>query len=236
MHVTVIGCGYVGLVTGAGLADLGLTVTCVDNDQQKIRMLQDGSLPIYEPGMEELFRRNRTSGRLQFTDDLRSAIQSSLVCMIAVGTDAGPDGIPDMTHVWSVADAIADSMQGYKVIVLKSTAPVGTAALINSRIRARMNNPVEFDVVSNPEFLREGAAIEDFFHPNRIVIGTKSGRAAGIMKDVYRPLYLIQTPFVVTSWECAELTKYAANSFLALKISFINEIANLCDAAGEDVD
>ena len=236
MHVTVIGSGYVGLVNGAGLADFGFTVTCVDKDSQKILRLQRGSLPIYEPGMEELFRRNRASGRLQFTDDIRGAVQDSQVCMIAVGTDAGPDGIPDTTQVWSAGDAIADAMEEYKVIALKSTVPVGTAAQFKQRIRDRLSRAIEFDVVANPEFLREGAAVEDSFHPNHIVIGTQSKRATAIMKDVYLPLYLIQTPFVVTSCECADLIKYAANKFLALKISFINEIAKLCDALGANAD
>jgi UDPglucose 6-dehydrogenase len=236
MHITVIGSGYVGLVTGAGLADLGLTVTCVDKDQEKISRLQQGSVPIYEPGLEDLVRRNHASGRLRFSGDLAEAVRNSLVNFIAVGTDAGKEGIPDLSQVWSVADAIADCMDEYKVIVLKSTVPVGTSAQVNDRIRARLSRPIEFDVTANPEFLREGAAVEDFFHPNRIVIGTRSDRAAAIMKDLYRPLYLIQTPFVMTSWECAELIKYAANSFLAVKISFINEIANLCDAIGEGAD
>jgi UDPglucose 6-dehydrogenase len=236
MHITIIGTGYVGLVTGAGLADLGLTVTCADKDSDKIRLLQLGTVPIFEPGLEDLVRRNQASGRLRFTDDVRAAIRSSLVNFIAVGTDAGPDGVPDMTQVWSVADTIADCMDEYMVLVTKSTVPVGTAAQLEQRIRGRLSRPLEFDVVANPEFLREGAAVEDFFHPNRIVIGTRSDRAAAIMKDVYRPLYLIETPFVMTTWECAELIKYAANSFLALKISFINEIANLCDAIGSEAD
>lgn len=236
MHITILGTGYVGLVTGAGLADLGLTVTCADKDQEKIRLLEQGSVPIFEPGIEDLVRRNQASGRLRFTSDVRAAIRSSLVNFIAVGTDAGPDGIPDLTQVWSVAHTIADCMDEYKVLVMKSTVPVGTAAQLEQRIRGRLSRPLDFDVVANPEFLREGAAVEDFFHPNRIVIGTRSDRAAAIMKDVYRPLYMIETPFVMTTWECAELIKYAANAFLALKISFINEIANLCDAIGSEAD
>ena len=236
MHITIIGTGYVGLVTGAGLADLGLMVTCVDKDKEKIGMLQQGSVPIYEPGLEDLVRRNQASGRLKFSDDLPAAVQSSLVNFIAVGTDAGEDGVPDLSQVLSVADSIADCLDEYKIIVLKSTVPVGTSALVDQRIRARINRGVEFEVAANPEFLREGAAVEDFFHPNRIVIGTRSSRAAAIMKDLYRPLYLIQTPFVMTTWECAELIKYAANSYLAVKISFINEMANLCDAIGGGAD
>jgi UDPglucose 6-dehydrogenase len=236
MHITVIGSGYVGLVTGAGLADLGLTVTCVDKDQEKIGRLQQGSVPIYEPGLEDLVRRNQASGRLKFSADLTAAVESSLVNFIAVGTDAGEDGVPDLSRVLSVADSIADCMDEYKIIVVKSTVPVGTSAQVEQRIRARLKRSLEFEVAANPEFLREGAAVEDFFHPNRIVIGTRSDRAAAIMKDLYRPLYLIQTPFVMTTWECAELIKYAANSYLAVKISFINEIANLCDSIGEGAD
>ena len=236
MHITIIGSGYVGLVTGAGLADLGLTVTCVDKDEEKIGILRQGSVPIYEPGLEDLVRRNQASGRLKFSTDLAGAVQSSLVNFIAVGTDAGKDGVPDLSHVLAVADAVADCMDEYKIIVVKSTVPVGTSAQVDQRIRARLKHPLEFEVAANPEFLREGAAVEDFFHPNRIVIGTRSDRAAAIMKDLYRPLYLIQTPFVMTTWECAELIKYAANSYLAVKISFINEIANLCDSIGKGAD
>jgi UDPglucose 6-dehydrogenase len=236
MHITVVGTGYVGLVAGAGLADLGLTVSCVDIDQEKIQMLQEGKIPIYEPGLEELVRRNRERGRLHFSVEIGAAIRNSLVIFIAVSTDAGPDGVPDLGQLWSVADQIADGLDEYKVIVVKSTVPVGTAARLRDRIRQRLGRPQEFDVVFNPEFLREGSAVEDFFHPNRIVIGTSSDRAAAIMKDIYRPLYLIQTPFVVTTWESAELIKYAANAFLALKISFINEAANLCDAIGPAAD
>jgi UDPglucose 6-dehydrogenase len=236
MHITMIGSGYVGLVTGAGLADLGLTVSCVDKDEEKIGMLRQGMVPIYEPGLEDLVRRNQASGRLKFSTDLTAAVQSSQVNFIAVGTDAGEDGVPDLSQVLSVADAIADCMDEYKIIVVKSTVPVGTSAQVDQRIRARLKRPREFEVAANPEFLREGAAVEDFFHPNRIVIGTRSDRAAALMKDLYRPLYLIQTPFVMTTWECAELIKYAANSYLAVKISFINEIANLCDSIGEGAD
>ena len=236
MHITVVGTGYVGLVAGAGLADLGLMVSCVDVNQEKIRMLQEGKIPIYEPGLDELVRRNRERGRLHFSVDISEAMKNSLVIFIAVGTDAAPDGLPDLSQVWSVADQIADCLDEYKVVVVKSTVPVGTAAKLRDRIRQRLGRPQEFDVVFNPEFLREGSAVEDFFHPNRIVIGTSSDRAAAIMKDIYRPLYLIQTPFVVTTWESAELIKYAANSFLALKISFIKEMANLCDAIGPAAD
>jgi len=236
MHITVMGSGYVGLVTGGGLADLGLNVTCVDIDKEKVRMLHEGKIPIYEPGLEELFRRNRERGRLHFSDNIQEAICNCLVTLIAVGTDAGPDGLPDLSQVWSAADMIADCISEYKVMILKSTVPVGTSANLFKRIKERLKHPQEFDVAFNPEFLREGSAVEDFFHPNRIVVGASSDRASAIMKDIYRPLYLIQTPFVFTTCECAELIKYAANSFLALKISFMNEMANLCDAIGPNAD
>ena len=236
MHVTIMGTGYVGLVAGAGLADLGLRVTCVDIDEQKIHLLGQGKVPIFEPGLEELARRNVERGRLHFSTDIRDAIRNSLAIFVAVGTDAGIDGVPDLTQIWSAADLIAGSMDSYKVIVIKSTVPVGTAASMSRRITQHLSQSLEFDVVSNPEFLREGSAVEDFFHPNRIVIGCASDRAAAIMKDIYRPLYLIETPFVFTTWEAAELVKYAANAFLALKISFINELANLCDAVGPSAD
>jgi UDPglucose 6-dehydrogenase len=236
MHVTVMGTGYVGLVTGAGLADLGLTVSCTDVNDEKIRSLQDGQIPIYEPGLEEIIRRNRERGRLAFSTRLPEAIRNCLVVFVAVGTEAGPDGLPDLRQVWAAVDMIAESADGYKIVVIKSTVPVGTARRLADRLRQRPPGAPQFDVVSNPEFLREGSAVEDFFHPNRIVIGTVSDRAAAVMKDIYRPLYLIQTPFVFTTPESAELIKYAANSYLALKISFINELANLCDAIGPSAD
>jgi len=242
MHITVMGTGYVGLVVGAGLADFGLIVTCVDIDKDKIKSLAEGKVPIYEPGLQELVRRNVERGRLSFSADIKHSIQNSLVVFVAVGTDARPDGLADLSQIWSAADLIAESMEEYKVVVVKSSVPVGTAASLNARIRQSLSSrspgtgPSEFDVVSNPEFLREGSAVEDFFHPNRIVIGTASERAVAIAKDIYRPLYLIETPFVFTTWESAELTKYAANAFLAVKVSFVNELANLCDAVGPSAD
>jgi UDPglucose 6-dehydrogenase len=236
MHVAVIGAGYVGLVVSAGLADFGLFVTSVDIDKDKIRRLTEGKLPIFEPGLDEIVRRNTQLGRLQFSADIQLAIKNSLVVFIAVGTDAGPDGLPDLSQVRSAAESIADGMGDYKVVIIKSTVPVGTAAEVRQRIARRLKQPIEFDVVSNPEFLREGSAVEDFFHPNRVVIGSASDRAVAIMKDIYRSLYLIETPFVFTTCETAEIIKYAANSFLALKVSFVNELANLCDAVGPDAD
>lgn len=236
MHVTLLGTGYVGLVSGAGLADLGVTVTCADTSQGRIRMLQEGGVPFYEPGLAELVERNRQRGRLIFSTDIAESVRNSLVVFICVGTDAAPGGSPDLSQVCSATDAIADAADGYKVVAIKSTVPVGTATRLCKQVSQRLGRPAPFDIVSNPEFLREGSAVEDFFHPTRIVIGTSSERAAAIMKDLYRPLYLIQTPFVFTTHECAELIKYAANSFLAVKISFMNEMANLCDAVGTAAD
>jgi UDPglucose 6-dehydrogenase len=235
MHITVVGTGYVGLVSGAGLADFGLTVTCIDCDEQKIQALRQGQLPIYEIGLEELFRRNVRNNRLHFSTDLKSAVQRSLVIFIAVGTPAGPNGEPDLSHVERVVRSLAEDMDDYKVIVTKSTVPIGTGKWIRKLIEENQMKRVKFDVVSNPEFLREGSAVEDFMRPNRVVIGADSEQAAAIVKDIYRPLYLIETPFVVTNPETAELIKYASNAFLATKISFINEVANLCEKVGADI-
>jgi UDPglucose 6-dehydrogenase len=235
MHVTVVGSGYVGLVSGAGFADFGLSVTCVDSDEEKISALRQGTVPIYEIGLEELLRRNVKNQRLSFCTDLRSAIERSLVVFIAVGTPEGKDGFPDLSQIEAVARSIAEYMDDYKVVVTKSTVPVGTGRWIKSLIEQHQKKRVKFDVVSNPEFLREGSAIEDFMRPNRVVIGSESEEAAAIIKDIYRPLYLIETPFVVTSLETAELIKYASNAFLAAKISFVNEIANLSEKVGADI-
>lgn len=236
MRVAVVGAGYVGLVVAGGLSDLGLTVTCADVMEEKIRLLQGGGVPIFERGLAELVARNVRIGRLSFTADVRSALAEAQVIFLAVGTDAKEDGHPDLCQLWSAADLIAEVLDDWKVIAIKSTVPVGTAARLRQRIREKLPRPVEFDVVSNPEFLREGSAVEDFFHPNRIVIGASSERAIAVMKDIYRPLYLIQTPILFTSSEAAEVIKYAANSFLAMKVSFVNELANLCDAIGPDAD
>ena len=235
MHVTVVGTGYVGLVSGAGFADFGLNVTCVDCDERKIRTLREGQLPIYEIGLEEIIRRNVKNDRLSFSTDLKSAVQQSLVVFIAVGTPEGRDGEPDLSQIESVAVSLAECIDDYKVIVTKSTVPVGTSRRIRQLITQHQKHSVKFDVVSNPEFLREGSAIEDFMRPNRVVIGADSEQAAAIVKDIYRPLYLIETPFVVTNLETAELIKYASNAFLATKISFINEVANLCEKVGADI-
>ncbi len=235
MHVGVIGTGYVGLVTGACFAEFGVFVTCIDKDKKKIRSLKDGKVPFYEPGLKELVQRNIREGRLRFTSDIADAVKSSLVIIIAVGTPPRGDGSADLTYIEEVAKEIAENMDGYRVIATKSTVPVGTGDRIRKTILTNLKGQVDFDIVSNPEFLREGSAIEDFMRPNRVVIGANSQQAIAIMRDLYKPLYLIETPFVVTNIETAELIKYASNSFLATKISFINEIANLCEKVGADV-
>lgn len=235
MHIAVIGSGYVGLVTGACFAEFGVDVTCVDVDQEKIERLLDGVMPIYEPGLEHLVAKNTQAGRLRFTTDVRQAVEQALVIFLAVGTPPKPDGSPDLSFVEAAASSIADYMNGYKVVVTKSTVPIGTGERIRKLIAERKKTKANFGVVSNPEFLREGAAINDFMRPDRVVIGSRDEEAVAIMRDLYRPLYLIEAPFVITSLEAAELTKYAANAFLATKISFINEIANLCDKIGCDV-
>jgi UDPglucose 6-dehydrogenase len=235
MHIAVIGSGYVGLVTGACFAEFGVDVTCVDTNAEKISRLSQGHTTIYEPGLDQLLSRNLQAGRLGFTTDTASAIKDSQVIFLAVGTPPRDDGSADLTHVDEAARTIAASMSDYKVIVTKSTVPVGTGARLATLIRKHQPDPVQFGIVSNPEFLREGAAISDFMRPDRVVIGSSDARAIEVMRDLYRPLYLIETPFVITSVEGAELIKYAANAFLATKISFINEIANLCEKIGCDV-
>ena len=235
MNVTVFGTGFVGLVAGACMADFGLNVHCVDIDERKIAQLNQGIMPIYEQGLEELVSRNVSQKRLHFTSDLESAVRNSLVLFIAVGTEGRPDGRANLEHVRNVAQLIGRCMEEYKVVVMKSTVPVGTAAVVAEWVREAQSKPIEFDVVSNPEFLREGAAIEDFMRPNRVVLGADNARALAIVKDIYRPLYLIETPFVTTDNRTAELIKYATNSFLAIKISYINEVARLCDRVGADV-
>jgi UDPglucose 6-dehydrogenase len=235
MHIAVIGTGYVGLVTGACFAEFGVDVTCVDVDEEKIDRLLKGVMPIYEPGLEQIVLKNTQAGRLRFTTDVRQAVEQALVIFLAVGTPPLPDGSPDLSFVEQAASSIAEYMNGYKVVVTKSTVPIGTGERIRKLISERKKTRANFGVVSNPEFLREGAAINDFMRPDRVVIGSPDEEAIAIMKDLYRPLYLIEAPFVITSLEAAELTKYAANAFLATKVSFINEIANLCDRIGCDV-
>ena len=235
MHIAVIGTGYVGLVTGACFAEFGVDVTCVDIDSTKIARLIAGEMPIYEPGLEQLVTKNVQSGRLRFTTDLKQAVEQALVVFLAVGTPPKGDGSPELSFVEAAARSVAEHMNGYKVIVTKSTVPIGTGEYLRKLIRQHLKSSLSFGIVSNPEFLREGAAINDFMRPDRVVVGSSDDEAVAIMRDLYRPLYLIEVPFVVTSLEAAELTKYAANAFLATKISFINEIANLCESIGCDV-
>jgi UDPglucose 6-dehydrogenase len=235
MHITVIGTGYVGLVSGAGLADFGMQVICVDKDTDRIAKLSDGEIPFYEPGLEELVERNVKNERLSFTDNLKAAVENSLVSFIAVGTPDDGTGKTDLSQIEEVAQSLGEIIDEYKVIVIKSTVPVGTNRRVQEIIQANMKKGVTVDIVSNPEFLREGSAIEDFMRPNRVVLGSDSAQALAIVKDIYRVLYLIETPFILTGLETAELIKYASNSFLATKISFINQVANICEKVGADV-
>ena len=235
MHITMIGTGYVGLVSGAGLADFGMQVICVDIDTDRIHGLNRGEIPFYEPGLEELVERNVKNGRLSFTTDLKMAVENSLVIFVAVGTPDDGQGKTDLSQVEDVAKRLAQAIDDYKVIVIKSTVPVGTNRRFKEMIQANLKKDIAVDVVSNPEFLREGSAIEDFMRPNRVVLGSDSAQALAIVKDIYRVLYLIEAPFVSTNLETAELIKYASNAFLATKISFINEVANICEKVGADV-
>lgn len=236
--ISVIGTGYVGLVTGTCLSEFGMQVTCMDIDENKINQLKAGKIPIYEPGLESLLEKNYKSGRLKFTTNIKDAVDNSTAIFIAVGTPPREDGSADLQYVLSAAHSIAKNMTSYKLIVDKSTVPVGTGQKVKKIIKETLSERglnIGFDVVSNPEFLREGAAVRDFMHPDRIVIGNDSEKARNIMKNIYNVLYLIDRPFIFTSIETAELIKYASNAFLATKISFINQIANLCDAVGADV-
>jgi len=233
-RITVIGTGYVGLVTGTGLADFGNRVICVDVDKAKIDMLNNGHIPIYEPGLKELVDKNFREGRLSFTTDIDRAIKESEVVFIGVGTPSKDNGEADLSYVEAVVASIAKNLDGYKVIVTKSTVPVGTNSWIKKTI-AEKSGKEDFDIISNPEFLREGRAVHDVFHPDRVVIGYESERAKEIIQDIYKALYIIETPFLFCNLETAELIKYASNAFLATKITFINQIANLCEAVGADV-
>src|SRR5678815_2714657 len=234
MRIAVIGTGYVGLVAGACLAENGNDVVCVDKDPAKIRALQRGKIPIYEPGLEELVRRNRAEKRLTFTTNLARGVRASEIIFVAVGTPTGEDGSADLQHVLAVARDTARAMNGYKVIVNKSTVPVGTAARVREVIRRETTHP--FSVVSNPEFLKQGAAIDDFMKPDRVVIGAEDPRAREIMHELYAPFTRTGAPIMTMDCASAELTKYAANAMLATRISFMNEVANVCEAVGADVD
>lgn len=235
MNICVIGTGYVGLVTGACLGEFGMHLICVDNDIQKIDLLKRGKITIYEPGLENLVAKGTKEGRLRFSSNIEEGVRSSLVIFIAVGTPPNEDGSADLQFIEEVGKEIAPWMDDYKVIVMKSTVPVGTARWLKELIQKHQPQPTPFDIVSNPEFLREGSAIEDFMRPDRVVIGAESEQAMAIMKDIYSALYLIETPFILTSLESAEMIKYATNGFLATKVTFINEIANLCEKVGADV-
>lgn len=234
MKIAVVGTGYVGLVLGACLAESGNDVVCVDKDVAKVAMLRRGKVPIYEPGLEELVKRNKSEGRLVFTTDLAKAVRASGVVFIAVGTPQGEDGSADLSHVLGVAKQIAKAMNGYKVVVNKSTVPVGTAERVREAVRRETTHP--FSVVSNPEFLKQGAAVDDFMKPDRVVIGAEDPRAAEIMVALHKPFTRTGAPIMVMDCASAELSKYASNAFLATKISFMNEIANVCDLFGADVD
>lgn len=238
MNICVIGTGYVGLVAGTCFAESGNDVICVDIDSKKIERLNRGEVPIYEPGLEELIKRNSDDGRLRFTTDLAMAVKESLICFIAVGTPPGEDGSADLKYVLDAARGIAKNMDGYRVIVDKSTVPVGTAEKVKAAVRDELRQrggDYEFDVVSNPEFLKEGAAIDDFMKPDRVVIGADNGKAAEIMEEIYSPFVRTNKPILIMDVKSAEMTKYAANAMLATKISFINEIANFCELVGADV-
>jgi UDPglucose 6-dehydrogenase len=235
MHIAVIGTGYVGLVSGACFAEFGVDVTCVDVDETKIEKLKSGIIPIYEPGLDTLVEKNVNAGRLHFTTEIGSAVEGAQAVFLAVGTPPKEDGSPDMSYYQQAAKDVAEAMNGYKVLVTKSTVPIGTGKWLREFVTKNLKVQTDFGVASNPEFLREGAAIDDFMRPDRVVIGSNEPEAIEVMKELYRPLYLIETPIVITSLEAAELIKYAANAFLATKITFINEVANLCDAIGCDV-
>jgi len=233
--IAMIGVGYVGLVSGTGLADFGNEVICVDIDEQKIERLKQGIMPIYEPGLADLVKKNVEKGRLSFTTNLAEAIRESEVIFLAVPTPSAPNGEVDLSYIFNVVDSIAQNLNDYKIIVTKSTVEVGTNDRIRDHLLAKGVPKEKFDIVSNPEFLREGSAVGDFMRPDRVVIGSDSERAMEVMREIYRALYLIETPVVATNIRTAEMIKYASNAFLATKISFINEIANLCELVGADV-
>ena len=235
MRIAMIGTGYVGLVSGAAFSEFGVEVVCVDKDVAKIARLKKGEIPIYEPGLDALVDTNVKAGRLSFSTDLKAAVKGADAVFVAVGTQSRRgDGYADLSYVYAAAEEIADALTGYTVVVVKSTVPVGTCREVERIIRKRRPD-ADFDVASNPEFLREGSAIADFMRPDRVVIGAESDRSEQVMRSLYRPLYLIETPIIFTTLETAELTKYAANTFLATKITFINEIADLCEKVGADV-
>lgn len=234
MKICVIGTGYVGLVAGTCLAEMGNDVICVDNNEKKLAQLKNGIIPIFEPGLEELIKTNVSEKRLSFSSDLKSAVEKSLLCFIAVGTPQGEDGSADLQYVCQVAESIGEAMNDYKVIVDKSTVPVGTAEKVTAIIKSKTNH--SFDVVSNPEFLKQGAAVEDFLKPDRVVVGSNSEKATKIMQELYAPFLRTGNPVIIMDVKSAEMTKYASNAFLAVKISYANEIANICEKVGADAE
>lgn len=233
MNIGIIGIGYVGLVAGAGLADLGNNVTCYDKDKSKIEFLKNGGVPIYEIGLSDLMGRNTKQGRLFFSSDLKKLVESNQVIFLAVGTPEGKNGEPDISDLMEISEEVSEYINEYKIIAIKSTVPIGTHKLVRDIISVKASK--EFDIVSNPEFLREGSAVQDFLLPDRIILGVPSARASEVMREVYRGLYLIETPMIITDNTTAEMIKYASNCFLATKISFINEVAHMCDRLGADV-
>lgn len=234
MRIAVIGTGYVGLVTGTCLAESGNEVVGIDKDGAKIALLESGRLPIYEPGLLELVQRNRREGRLNFTTDLAQGIGSTPLVFVAVGTPQGSDGAPDLTNLWAVTDAVAENAKDNKIIIIKSTVPVGTNRQLAQRLKQRSSQDLQ--VASNPEFLKEGAAIDDFMRPDRVVVGVERPETAEVLRELYSPFLRTERPFLVMSSESAEMTKYVANAMLATKISFINEMANLCERLGADIN
>jgi len=234
-NITIIGTGYVGLVTGAGMSEFGNRVICTDIDKNKIEKLNSGTIPIYEPGLEEIIKRNVSDNRLFFSTNIEDSIMESEIVIIAVGTPMGVNGTADMSFVYSAVETISNNLNSYKVVCTKSTVPIGTGKEIISQISKKVKNNNLFNYVSNPEFLREGSAVKDFLWPDRVVIGTDNQNAYQMMCDIYRPLYINKNPITQTTIETAEMIKYASNSFLALKISYINEISNLCEVLGADV-
>lgn len=234
MNICVIGTGYVGLVAGTCLAEMGNTVICVDNNKEKLEKLRNGIVPIFEPGLEEMIKSNTSENRLYFSNDLKASVEKSTICFIAVGTPQGEDGSADLKYVCQVAEEIGKAINGYKVIVDKSTVPVGTAEKVTEIIKKQTSH--DFDVVSNPEFLKQGAAVDDFLKPDRVVIGSDSQRATKIMQELYAPFLRTGNPVIIMDVKSAEMTKYAANSFLAVKISYANEIANICEKIGANAE
>ena len=234
MKICVIGTGYVGLVVGTCLAEMGNNVICVDNNEEKLTKLKQGIIPIFEPGLEELIKTNVEENRLEFSSDLKTAVEKSLICFIAVGTPQGEDGSADLKYVCQVAESIGEAMNDYKIIVDKSTVPVGTADKVTEIIKSKTK--YSFDVVSNPEFLKQGAAVDDFLKPDRVVVGSNSQKATEIMQELYAPFVRTGNPVIIMDVKSAEMTKYASNAFLAVKISYANEIANICEKVGADAE